>query len=543
VTRFSISVPDLAARLAGLSSSVAFSPDGQEIVYVVAGANPGLERRRLNEMTAERIRGAEGGTRPFFSPDGKWIGFVVGTKLRKVAVAGGSPVTICDVEVNARASWGDDNTIVVARPGLWKVSAAGGKLEPLFEASDRVGQFVDPYVLPGSRAVLVQNRRPPNQGFIEAIDLQTRSRHRLVEGTSGRLTATGDLLFTRQGQLSAIKFDPTRLAVIGSAVPVLEAPGFAAKVDFTEGAYAISSNGSLAYVAGSATASLIWLDPKGTSSVLAGVNEVRYPRLSPDGTRIAITGGNPANIYVLEIGRPGSRLPLTTSNHNRGGTWSPDSQQIAFFSAPRTPEGSLGDQDLFVMPAAGGTPRRVLERRGGQWADSWAPDGRSLIFDDGPGYSRDLWVLLIGGEARPLVADPRFNERGGAFSPDGKSFAFVSNVSGRDEVYVEPFPGPGQRVPISSDGGLQPVWSRDGRELFYRQGDALMAVPVQLDPFRAGAPQKRLDMPRALYGLDPYLPEYDVAADGRVLTVRRDGISEIHVVLNWAEELRRALGR
>ena len=196
------------------------------------------------------------------------------------------------------------------------------------------------------------------------------------------------------------------------------------------------------------------------------------------------------------------------------------------------------------MPAVGGTPKRVLERRFGQWADSWGgPDGRSLIFDDGPGYSRDLWVLPFGGEARPLVADPKFNERGGAFSPDGTSFAFISNMSGRDEVYVDPFPGPGQRVQISSDGGLQPVWSRDGRELFYRQGDTLMAVPVQFRPFHAGAPQKRLDMPRALYGLDPYRPEYDVAADGRILTVRRDGVPEIHVVLNWAEELRRAFGR
>ena len=116
-------------------------------------------------------------------------------------------------------------------------------------------------------------------------------------------------------------------------------------------------------------------------------------------------------------------------------------------------------------------------------------------------------------------------------------------MSGRDEVYVEPFSGPGERVPISPDGGLQPVWSRDRRELFYRQGDALMAVPVQLDPFRAGTPQKRLDMPRALYGLDPYVTEYDVAADGRVLAIRRDAVAEIHVVLNWAEELRRALGQ
>ena len=333
----------------------------------------------------------------------------------------------------------------------------------------------------------------------------------------------------------------TQLAVIGTAVPVFESSGFTAEGGDV---FATSTNGSLVYLAGSATTSLVWLDRKGTSTTLiGGAAEARNPRLSPDGTRIAVNNAIPANVHIFDVARPGSRLPLTTSGHNRAGAWSPDSQRLAFFSAPTTPQGSLGDKDLFVMPASGGTPTRVLERPGAQWADSWSPDGSFLIFDDGPGYSRDLWVLPFGGEARRLVADPKFNERGGAFSPDGKSFAYVSDMSGRDEVYVEPFPGPGERVPISSDGGLQPVWSRDRRELFYRQGDALMAVPVQLDPFRAGAPQKRLDMPRAVYGIDPYVPEYDVAADGRVLAVRRDAVPEIHVVLNWAEELRRALGQ
>ena len=544
VTRFSFSVPEFTPRVAPAGSSLILSPDGRSIVYAVGGSSPGLERRRLDEMRPERIRGAEGGTRPFFSPDGEWIGFVVGTKLRKVPAAGGSPVSICDVEANARASWGDDGTIVVARPGLWKVPAVGGRLEPLIEAKEGVGQFVDPYVLPGSRAVLVLNRQPPSPGYIEAVDLQTRSRHRLVEGSSGRLSPTGDLLFIRQGQLWAIKFDATRLAVTGTSVPVFESSGFSAAGADREGVYAISSNGSLVYLSGSATTSLVWLDRKGTSTTLVGeMTEARNPRLSPDGTRIAVNVVSPADVHVFDVSRPGSWLRLTTSGYNRLGAWSPDSQRLAFFSAPTLPEGGLGDQNLFVIPARGGTPTRLLERPGPQWASSWAPDGRTLIFDDGPGYSRDLWVLPPGGEPRRLVADARFNERAGMFSPDGKSFAYVSNISGRDEVYVEPFPGPGERVLISADGGLQPVWSRDKRELFYRQGDALMAVPVQLNPFRAGAPQKRLDMPRALYGFDPYVAEYDVAADGQVLTVRRDSAPEIHVVLNWAEELRRALGR
>ena len=268
----------------------------------------------------------------------------------------------------------------------------------------------------------MQNRHPPSPGFIEAVDLQTRSRHRLVEGSFGRLTSTGELLFVRQGQMWAIKFDATRFAVIGTAVPVFEFSGFTAD---GEGLYATSSNGSLVYLAGSATTSMVWLDRKGTSTTLVGgVTETHNPRLSPDGTRIAVNGNSPANVHVFDVARPGSRLPLTTSGHNRC-TSSRDSQRLAFFSAPTTPQGTLGDQDLFVMPANGGTPTRVLERPGAQWADSWSPDAAFLLFDDGPGYSRDLWVLPFGGKARPLVADPKFNERGGAFSPDGKSFAYV----------------------------------------------------------------------------------------------------------------------
>jgi hypothetical protein len=131
----------------------------------------------------------------------------------------------------------------------------------------------------------------------------------------------------------------------------------------------------------------------------------------------------------------------------------------------------------------------LLERPGPQWADSWSPDGRYLIFEDGPGFSRDLLVLPIGGEPKPLVAT-RFNERGGVFSPDGLSFACVSDEWGSDEIYVQPFPGPGRKVPISINGGRQPVWSRDGRELFYRAEDSMMVVAVQHGPFRASAPRK-----------------------------------------------------
>ena len=186
---------------------------------------------------------------------------------------------------------------------------------------------------------------------------------------------------------------------------------------------------------------------------------------------------------------------------------------------------------------------RLLDRPGPQWADSWSPDGRSLVFDDGPGYSRDLWVLPVGGEPRALVAT-RFNERGGAVAPDGRWLAFVSDESGRDEVYVQPFPDPGAKLPVSTGGGVQPVWARDGRELYYREGEWLMAVAVQAGAVpglrrRAGCSRCRSRSTASIRS-SPTTTSPPTAAFSRC---GAQGSAEIHVVLNWGDELRRAMGQ
>jgi eukaryotic-like serine/threonine-protein kinase len=537
VTRFSIPMETSAALATGPNSSMALSPDGRTLVYLAGGTRPGLERRRLSDATSEPIRGAEGGSRPFFSPDGEWIGFFAEGKVKKIPAAGGQPVIIADAPPAARATWGDDGTIVMARPGLSWVASSGGTPVEIFGADE--GQFYEPELLPGSKVVLVESRRPPNPGYIEAVALETRSRHRLLEGSSPRLAPTGELLFVRQGRIWAVRFDATRLAVVGSPLPVVESVGL-----FDGGApenvFATSRDGSLVYLSGSSSGSPVWIDRTGRATPAVDEPlELRNPRLSPDGARMAANGLTPPDVWIVDLAR-GSRLRLTTDGHNRGAVWSPDGQRVAFFSAPQMPQSGDVSQDLFVAPAVGGARRRLLERPGAQWPVSWSPDGRSLIFEDGPGFSRDLWLLPLGEDPRPLAVT-RFNERGGVFSPDGRSIAFVTDESGRDEVYVQPFPDAGQKVPISTNGGLQPVWSRDGRELFYRDGDSLMAVAIQRAPFRAGAPRKLFDLPGALYDLNPYSADYDVAADGRFLSIRRETTADMHVVLNWVEELRRAL--
>ena len=193
------------------------------------------------------------------------------------------------------------------------------------------------------------------------------------------------------------------------------------------------------------------------------------------------------------------------------------------------------------MPSSGGEANTLLVRPGSQFPDAWPPDGRVLVFDEG-GSTRDLWLLPVGDAPQPLLVTP-FNERGAALSPDRRLLAFVSDESGRDDVYVQAFPGPGAKVAVSTGGGIQPVWSRDGRELFYREGDWLMTVAIQPQPFRVAAAKKLFELAVLAYNADPNFADYDVAADGRFVAIRHDriGTDDVHVVLNWSEELRRAL--
>jgi serine/threonine protein kinase len=543
--RFAIQVPASTLMTGGGAGGLAFSPDGRTLVYGLtysarSGILPGLVKRRLDDFSVEAVRGTEGGAWPFFSPNGAWLGFFAGGKLKKVPADGGLAVTICDAPVNARATWGEDGAIIVARTHLYRVPENGGTLDLILESSGSE-QFSQPELLPGSKALLVLTRVPPSVGRIEVVDLRTRARHTLIEGSTPRLAATGDLLFARQGGIWATRFDSKRLAVVGTPVPIVES----VRLVEGEALFAASRDGSLAYLPGTAEVrSMVWLDRTGKPTpALDEQLAFLYPRLSPNGERLAVsvTKGSQLDLWTFELKR-GSGLRLTTDGNNRRSVWSPDGSQIAFFSLPATPGPSV-DQDLYVVPSTGGKPKRLLARPGPQWPDSWSPDGRFLVFEDGPGgASRDLWLLPFGGDPRPIAVTP-YNERGAMFSPDGRWLAFVSDESGRSEVYIQPFPGPASKVPISNNGGLQPVWAKSGRELYYREGDSLMAVPVQLDPLRIAAGRRLFDFPGAIYNADAFVADYDVAADGRVLAVRRDtrAVEELHVVLNWTEELRRAL--
>jgi tRNA A-37 threonylcarbamoyl transferase component Bud32 len=564
VSRFAIRIPD-AATISTTSSGydVALSPDGRTLLF--SGPGSGVYKRRLDATAFEPLRGAEIGLGPFFSPDGAWVGFLSEGKLKKVPIEGGLPITICDTPfAGARGTWGEDGTIVFTAGGdLYQVSENGGAIQPILKAGGDDGAvYSQPRFVPGSKTVLVRNGGPTgaSSGRIEAIELSTLKRHPLVEGTAPQLSATGDLLFQQQGALWAVRFNPGRLAIEGAPVRMIESVWTLV----ANAAFSAARGGTLAYVAGSASSdrSIVWIDHGGKVTPAADTRgQLQSPRLSPNGKLavVSATDGGSLGLWLYDLDR-GTRQRLTTDANSRRTAWSPDATQFAFYSVT-TPgvRQTASDQDLYVMPSTGGEPKLLLKRPGLQYPDSWSPDGRFLIFEDGEGPEasigarRDLWLLPlrktplgIEAEAPQRLLVTRFNERGAVFAPDGRHIAFVSDESGRPEIYVQPFPGQAPKIPISTNGGLQPVWSRHGDELFYREGNWLMSVALQREPFRAGSPRRLFEFPGVTYNLDQNFADYDVAPDGRFLAIRSDVGArgqDIQLVLNWTEDLRRALGR
>ena len=341
-----------------------------------------------------------------------------------------------------------------------------------------------------------------------------------------------------------VPFDLAALEVTGDSVPVLQGvrQQTVGSVD-----YAISDNGTLVYVPSTSTGglnrTLVWVDRQGLATPLIEDRQAyRRPRLSPDGQRVAVavqtvSVSSVANtdIWIYNIGR-GTRMRLTVEGGNASPVWTPDGTRVTFSSIRD------GPQDLYWKPADGSGQAELLLNMNSQnnlVPTSWSPDGESLAFYDTSG-ARDIWTLPREGDASTFVATA-FNERSPMFSPDGRWLAYVSDESGRDEIYVKPYPGPGGKWPISTEGGTEPQWSADGRELFYRLGDKMMVVGVQSEPaFSSGRPQLVFEGP---YLTDLFATSnYDISPDGqRFLMIKEEEgqQDQINVVLNWTEELKR----
>jgi Tol biopolymer transport system component len=551
VTRTVIDLPT-GQQLASLDngSAVALSPDGTHLVYVARqGGTQRLYLRAMDSQEAKTIPGTEGAINPFFSPDGQWLGFFTGNKLMKVSVSGGVAVTLGDVSFPHGASWGSQGMIAFGPAtvaGLLQVAEAGGTPQPLTRPEKGEISHRWPEFLPGGKAVLF-DAGPTAITFTNAqVAVQpvgTGVRRNLVQGgLSPRYAVSGHLVYAQGGSLMAVPFDTQRLTVEGAAVPIVE--GVLQSPTTGAAQYSFSATGSLVYVSGggqSAQSKLVWVSRNGTEQhVAAPAHTYLGPRLSPDGQTVAVTiTEQESQTWLYDLSRETLTRFTFDGNYSPVSVWTPDGKRIVFESNPE------GPPNLFWQLADGsGGLERLTTSEFVNAPMSWSPDGQLLAFIEiNPATGFDIWVLRMGDRKALPFLRTRFNETSPRFSPDGRWLAYISDESGRYEVYVQPYPGPGGKWQISTEGGMEPIWNRNGRELFYRNGDKMMGVEIDTQPnFTAGKPRMLFEGP---YELPPIpIANYDVSPDGQRFLMLKPSESvgtaptQINVVLNWFEELK-----
>ena len=561
VVRTTIATTESTALVtAGGVRDVAITPDGSRIVY--HGTNQ-LLVRVLNQIEPDVLGGLGTPTNPFISPDGQWIGFADGQRLKKVAITGGPPVTIAPVDGVLRgATWGPDGTIVFATDatvtGLQRVSAAGGEpavlTKPDSERGDR--DHLWPEFLPGGGAVLFTIYPAiggPDNAQVAVLDLKTGASKVLVRGGShAHYVPTGHLVYGVAGTLRAVPFDLERLEPTGTPAPVLEGvwttPLGAAN-------FAVAANGSLVYVAGLARPAsrntIASVDRQGRVSPLPGVPPDLYRdvRVSPDGARLALSTRTDVSTY--EFARATLSRLTTDPAEDRSPLWTSDGQRIVFTSR------RAGYLELFSRQADGtGADERLLSRAKNLidlHADGWSPDGSHVLFTEVSPAS-PINQCAIGETPIERSSDvgvlvkSDFCNQFSALSPNRLWMAYQSNV-GREEIYVERYPELGSKQQISTDGGVRPLWSRNGRELFFGglDGRQMFVVPVQSGTtLVAGRPQVLFEA--AMIAPAVGSRTYDLAPDGRFIVILRaeektgSGTAPgLILVQNWFEELKRLL--
>lgn len=494
---------------------------------------------------------------PVFSPDGQWLAFfdAAAQEMKKISIRGGPPVTLAKIAGGVYgATWGSDGTIIYASAGvgnLERVSSAGGTPAPLTQVNFTTGETSHrwPIFLPGGKAFVfvIQRGSRQDDAQIVAQQLDTGQRRLLVQGgTFPQYVPTGHLVYVHGRTLMAGSFDVQQLQVKSPSVPVAEdvQESFIGAAQF-----GLSSQGSLVYIPAAQTPrlNLVWVSRDGAEQPLAAPTRAYDgPRISPDGRRLAVKieeqGGQ---IWLYDLDRETLSRFTFEGNKNEFPVWTRDGKRIAFHSRREQLV------NLFWQLADGsGGPERLTTSKNIQSPESWSPDGQLLAFSEiDPTTGRDIWVLRLGDpsagsgqvrKAQPFLRTP-FDETSPQFSPDGRWLAYTSNVSGRYEIYVQPYPGPGGKWQISTDGGTEPVWNPRGRELFYRSGGKMIAVEITRQPdFSIGRVRVLFEGPYVSAQAAPR-PNYDVSPDGqRFLMIKESGSRpQLNVVVNWFEELKR----
>ena len=540
---------------------IAISPDGSQYAY---SATDGLFLRSLGEWDARRVSRADENTAcPCFSPDGQWIGYwsMTDSKLKKVSVNGGSPQPLCDTDPSGQvldASWSEDDRIVYSETGkgILSISSSGGIPETLIPNENEM--LFGPRLLPDGKTVIYTFGTVPYQVALQSVNSDQR-KVLFTVGDTARYLPTGHVVYTLDYNLYAVPFDLDALQA-GKSLQVVEGL-FRSDYQYMP-QYSVSSSGALLYVPKAATAAtsgntLVWVDRHGKEEPVETQPNIYYSlRLSPDGTRVALGAeidGN-GDIYLLDLARNNARKRLTfDKGEDSIPLWSPDGQRIAF-SSNRHGEISVyskaadgtGKEEPVDGSAVPGTSTFPL---------SWSGDGKTMVlmesFSTAGVSDFGIGALATIGDRkyRPLLKE-KYHEFQPQISPNGRWMAYVSNETGRAEIYVRPFPDVDSgRWQVSTEGGNSPLWSRNGQELFYRNGNAVMAVAVRTEPTFdiVGTPQPLfrgayLSQPRRLVNtrLQAYL--WDVSPDGKRFLMMKDAgttaSTRINIVLNWFNELK-----
>jgi Tol biopolymer transport system component len=537
----------------------AISPDGTRIVFsAVEGSRTRLFLRRLDSLDSQLIPGTDGGELPFWSPDGRFVAFFTGDrKLKKVPLGGGPAQTICDIRGNVPwggGTWNRDGVILFGTTGapIHRVSAAGGTPEPVttFERGRQVrGHSWPSFLADGRRFLFLVESSDPRVRGIHVGSLGSKEIVRLTDATVRAAFAPPNyVLFIRDGTLLTQPLDDKTTQLTGEPKPIAERVAY--NPDTGRATFTVSDTGVLVYrvggVGGIPVAQLTWFDRKGTRVGTVGPPGLHQNfDLSRDGTRLAVSvyepRGRQSDIWIDQL-MSGSRVRLTFDSANEDApTWSPKGDRLVFWS------NRLGNNPNLYMKLATGvsSDELLLEASGDQEPQDWSPDGRFVLYrSNDPGTGDDLWLLPLDGDRkpRPLIRTDA-DETQARFSPDGRWVAYTTNQSGGNEVYVQPFPPSGAQWQVSRDGGMEPQWRSDGKELFYISSDqTLMSVDVRAtDTFMAATPKPLFAIGQATrigYGTRN---DYVVARDGQRFlinsTIEQTGTT-ITVLTDWLERLK-----
>jgi serine/threonine-protein kinase len=539
VTRTTVVMPTNTDLYTFPAATLALSADGSRLAFVARHeGHIQLYVRDLASFDAKVVDDSERAQHPFFSADGHSVAFFADGKLKRASVYGGAPSPICDVPIVGRGgTWGSDGTIVFSTgpTGLMRVTASGGQPTPLTSKDPSMdSRFLAwPEFLPDSEGLLVTvEGQNPN---IAVLDLKTREWKVLGPGSQPHYLSPGYLVYhaphIREGELDVVPFDLGKLAIHGTPVAVVDRIFRAANGGAAS--FAVSQTGILAFAPGGFARTLVSVDQQGRRTPLVSERRgFRFPRSSPDGRKVAVTiDPRPSQIWVYDIERQ-SQLRISSEGHSLMPVWTADGKRVTYSYR----------NDMYWRSADGSSAEQVLLARDNiEYATSWSPDGRFLLFQSqDPVTQFNIWLLPVEGSPRPLLAT-KANEMGGRFSPDGRWLTYQSDESGRSEIYVRPFPKVDeQRWTISNGGGNSPVWSHDGHQIFYMNGTVMMAVSIQAGErsFLASKPQFLFDGP--FDATQTF--NFDVLPDGKhFIMVEADPDAtptQLQVVTNWFEELK-----